>query len=436
MHKRFYIKTYGCQMNVYDSDAIAQTLTRAGWHAQASPKEAELIILNSCHIRHKAAEKIYSEVGRLKQLKQQDKQKIIAVAGCVAQAEGKAMIERAPNISLVFGPQHFHQLPQMVRDAQAGKKIVATEFATKEKFAQLKTNHPKQNKVSDFLTIQEGCDKFCSFCVVPYTRGSEISRAPKDIIAETKKRTQNGVKEITLLGQNVNAYHHQGWDLADLLEALADIDALKRIRYTTSHPLDMTTKLICAHRDNPKLMPSLHLPVQSGANKILQKMNRRHTRKQYFDIITELKQACPNIALSSDFIVGFPSENEEDFLQTQDLVEKIKFAQAYSFKYSPRPGTKAADEIQINEDIKSHRLARLQKILDEQQANFHKSKEHKVMEVLMEKNNFGKTIYGQNVSIKNENTNENTNESIRGELVEVNITRATPHGLEGEAQGL
>lgn len=428
MNKNVYIKTYGCQMNVYDSAAMAQLLFENGWHAQTEPEMADLIILNTCNIRTKAAEKIYSEVGRLKKLKTPIDKKMIAIAGCVAQAEGEALIARQPEIDFVFGPQNFHQLLEMIEAAQKGARTIATDFLTTEKFTALKfANIPASasRKISAFLTIQEGCDKFCSFCVVPFTRGHEVSRSPQDIIIEAKKLATAGVREITLLGQNVNAYKHQGWDLAKLLEALCDIPNILRLRYTTSHPLDMNEKLILAHKHNEKLMPQLHLPVQSGSDRILKKMLRRHTRQYYYDIIASLKEARDDIALSSDFIVGFADESEEDFQQTMELVKDIGFANAYSFKFSSRPGTKAADEKPLDDKITSKRLTQLKTLLSAQSLAFHQSKVGCVLEVLLEKNNFGKTPYGQRTHLLN------TAARI-GEIALVKITRATTYGLEGE----
>lgn len=428
MHKNVYIKTYGCQMNVYDSNAMEQLLFENGWRAQSQPEMADLIILNTCNIRAKAAEKIYSEIGRMKKFKTKANRKMIAVAGCVAQAEGKAMITRQPEIDFVFGPQSFHQLPKMIEAAQKGRKTIADDFLTTEKFSALKFVNARaraNKKISAFLTIQEGCDKFCSFCVVPFTRGQEVSRSPQDIIIEAKKLANDGVREIILLGQNVNAYQCQGFGLAELLAELANIPKILRLRYTTSHPLDMNEKLILAHKHNEKLMPQLHLPVQSGSDIILKKMLRRHTKQYYYDIIASLKEARADIAISSDFIVGFANESEEDFQQTVELIKDIGFANAYSFKFSPRPGTKAADEKLPEDKITSKKLTELKNLLSAQSLEFNQSKVGSVLEILLERNNFGKTPYGQNTYLLN------PKEDV-GEIAQVKITSASSHGLEGE----
>ncbi len=445
MPQRLHIKTYGCQMNVYDSDALQNFFTRQGWHTASSADEADLVILNTCHIREKAAEKVYSEIGRLKKIKQtrraQNKIMQIAVAGCVAQAEGQAMIARAPAIDFVVGPQAFHLLPQMIAQAQAKDQHknhrVATEFLTGEKFTRLAQTAQTKNSASAFLTIQEGCDKFCSFCVVPYTRGHEVSRSAADIFAEAEKLIARGAREIVLLGQNVNAFRHQApdgkiWELADLLNHLATLSALDRLRYTTSHPKDMNDALINAHRDNAKLMPLIHLPVQSGSDRILKKMNRRHSAADYQNIIRALRHARPDIALSSDFITGFPGETEEDFAATLDLVKQTHFAQAYSFKYSPRPGTPAAREPQIPEQIKSARLAQLRVLLDQQQRAFQQNLVGQKLDVLIEKPAQGKSPYGQSVHIPvHINNTQNKIQNI-GEVLSVKITAAGPHHLVGE----
>ena len=432
MQKRFYIKTYGCQMNVYDSDALQNLLARQGWLNTLTADDADLVILNTCHIREKAAEKVYSEIGRLKKIKQaraaQNKKMQIAVAGCVAQAEGQEMIKRAPAIDFVVGPQAFHLLPKMIAKNQPQNSVM-TDFLTHQKFAHLAQTKPAKNPVSAFLTIQEGCDKFCSFCVVPYTRGQEVSRSAADIIAEAEKLITAGAREIILLGQNVNAFRHQApdgkiWALADLLNQLATLPGLQRLRYTTSHPKDMNDALIKAHRDNPKLMPFLHLPVQSGSDRILKKMNRRHSAADYQKIIRALRQARPDIALSSDFITGFPGETEQDFALTLDLVKQVNFAQAYSFKYSPRPGTPAARAPQIPEQVKAARLAKLQALLNQQQMMFGQNLVGKNLDVLIEKPDMGKSPYGQSVYIK-------APQAI-GTTISVNIIAAKPHHLVGD----
>ena len=428
MAKKFHIKNYGCQMNVYDSDAMAALLTEKGWQPSEHAQKADLIILNTCHIRQKAADKIYSEIGRLRQmnLNKDDKadKALIAVAGCVAQAQGKEMMKRANAIDLIFGPQNFHRLPELISSAQKGEKPIALDFETEDKFFHLtKQTKPKQN-ISAFLTIQEGCDKFCSFCVVPYTRGQEVSRAPKDIIAEAEILLQKGAKELVLLGQNVNAYHFGAYRLSDLLADLAKIHQLKRLRYMTSHPVNMTRDLIQAHRVNPKLMPFLHLPIQSGSNAILKAMNRHHSREDYYRIIADLRQARPDMAFSSDFIVGYPGETEEDFRLTLSLVEDIGFAQAFSFKYSPRQGTRAALEKQIPESVKKERLERLNILLQHQQASFHQKSVGREMKILVEKPLYGKTDYGQKIYFNKEIS--------VGTLVSAQIISAAPSHLLGD----
>ncbi|MGE4246802.1 MAG: tRNA (N6-isopentenyl adenosine(37)-C2)-methylthiotransferase MiaB [Parvibaculaceae bacterium] len=380
--RRVFIKTYGCQMNVYDSGRMAETLETGGYRATETPEDADLIILNTCHIREKAAEKVYSEIGRLKRLKAEREGVRIAVAGCVAQAEGQEILRRAPDVDLVFGPQTYHRLPDYIARLERGERhVVELDLPAEEKFRALDARGTRAARrgPTAFLTVQEGCDKFCTFCVVPYTRGGEISRPVERIEAEARRLVAGGVKEITLLGQNVNAYHGEGpdsrtWSLGRLIERLSEIEGLERLRYTTSHPLDMDETLIAAHRDNPKLMPFLHLPVQSGSDRLLKAMNRRHTRDDYRRIVERIRTARPDIALSSDFIVGFPGETEEDFRATLALVREVTFAQAFSFKYSPRPGTPAAGHAgQVPEEEKNDRLAELQALLDAQQSAFNRA---------------------------------------------------------------
>ena len=397
--RKLFIKTYGCQMNVYDSERMSDILTPLGYSAAENPDDADLIILNTCHIREKAAEKVYSELGRMRPLKQerlrQGKNALIAVAGCVAQAEGEEIVRRAPVVDLVFGPQTYHRLPDLLEQvARNGSGVVETEFPTEDKFDHLSAAasvKPIARNVSAFLTIQEGCDKFCSFCVVPYTRGAEFSRTVAQISEEAHRLVEAGVREITLLGQNVNAYHGTGddkqiWSLGRLLNHLSQIDGLERLRYTTSHPRDMDDELISAHSENAKVMPYLHLPVQSGSDRILKAMNRQHTAEFYLKIIDKVRQARPDIALSGDFIVGFPGETEEDFNETLELIRTVKYAQAFSFKYSTRPGTPGADmKDQISEDVKSERLARLQALLREHQVEFNTACIGKTFPVLLEK---------------------------------------------------
>ncbi len=381
MTKKLYVKSYGCQMNVYDSHRMADTLAPAGFVETATPDDADLIILNTCNIREKAADKVYSELGRIRELKDAaasgGRRVTVAVAGCVAQAEGKEILRRERAVDLVVGPQSYHRLPEMLERAERGRAI-ETEFPVETKFDHLAAPSRAaiaRRGVSAFITVQEGCDKFCTFCVVPYTRGMEVSRPAAKIVAEAERLAQAGVREITLLGQNVNGYHGEGVDgrastLGRLMHRLAEIPGVARLRYSTSHPCDMDDSLIAAHRDLPALMPQLHLPVQSGSDRILEAMNRRHTRADYLRTVERLRTARPDIAFSSDFIVGFPGETEEDFRDTLRLMSEIGFASAYSFKYSPRPGTPAADMNQLPEAVKNERLQRLQDDIERHQAAF------------------------------------------------------------------
>ncbi|HYM74119.1 MAG TPA: tRNA (N6-isopentenyl adenosine(37)-C2)-methylthiotransferase MiaB [Stellaceae bacterium] len=394
MTKRVFIKTYGCQMNVYDSARMAELVAPLGYAPSEAARDADLVILNTCHIREKAAEKVFSELGSIRQLKTAKERRggrmIVAVAGCVAQAEGAEILRRAPFVDMVFGPQTYHRLPEMVaRATRAGGGILDTDFPAEAKFDHLPETAAAPG-VSALLSIQEGCDKFCTFCVVPYTRGAEFSRPATQVIAEAERLVAAGAREIVLLGQNVNAYHGLGpdggeWGLGELLRALARLPGLERLRYTTSHPRDVDDGLIAAHRDLPELMPFLHLPVQSGADRVLAAMNRRHTADDYRRTVEKLRQVRPDLALSSDFIVGFPGESDLDFRATLDLVAEIGFAQAYSFKYSPRPGTPAAAEAQVPEPVKAERLAALQALLQQQQRAFNDAAVGSVMPVLFEK---------------------------------------------------
>jgi tRNA-2-methylthio-N6-dimethylallyladenosine synthase len=388
--KTFFIKTYGCQMNEYDSARMADVLAPLGYRPVATPDAADLIILNTCHIREKAADKVYSELGRLKPLKSERKA-MIAVAGCVAQAEGAEMARRAPFVDMVFGPQSYHRLPEMIaRAARNAGTVLETDFPTEPKFDHLPDAAAPQG-LAAFLTIQEGCDKFCTFCVVPYTRGAEYSRAVTDVEAEARRLTAQGAAEITLLGQNVNAYasideHGARVGLGSLIRRLARIEGLERLRYTTSHPRDVDDALVAAHRDEEKLMPFLHLPVQSGSDRILAAMNRGHTADDYRRIVERLRTVRPDLALSSDFIVGFPGESDRDFEATMELVREIGFASAFSFKYSARPGTPAAHmEAQIPETVKDERLQRLQALLRTQQDAFNQAWIGRVLPVLLER---------------------------------------------------
>jgi tRNA-2-methylthio-N6-dimethylallyladenosine synthase len=381
--RKVHIRSFGCQMNVYDSFRMADTLAPEGFAETAVPEDADLVILNTCHIREKAADKVYSELGRLRVLKEEaalaGRRVTVAVAGCVAQAEGKEIMRRAGAVDLVIGSQSYHRLPGLVARAERGERVVDTEFPLEDKFDHLQAparEATRKRGVSAFVTVQEGCDKFCTFCVVPYTRGVEISRPVEKIAAEVTRLAAAGVREVTLIGQNVNAYHGEGADgraatLGMLLHRLAGVPGITRLRYTTSHPCDMEDSLLAAHRDLPALMPLLHLPVQSGSDRILAAMNRRHTRADYLRVIERARAVRPDIAFTSDFIVGFPGESEDDVQQTLSLVDEVGYSSAYTFKYSARPGTPAADlPEQVPEDVKSERLQRLQRAIDRQYANF------------------------------------------------------------------
>jgi len=395
--RRLFVKSYGCQMNVYDAGRMADVLAPEGYDETSQLEEADLVILNTCHIRERASEKIFSELGKIRELKDEKAangvEMTIAVAGCVAQAEGAEILRRQKAVDLVVGPQNYHRLPQLLREAKAKPHIVDTDFPVEDKFDFLSAPSKEKTRsrgLTAFLTIQEGCDKFCTFCVVPYTRGAEVSRPIEKIVTEARGLAQGGVRELTLLGQNVNAYHGLGpdgknWPFERLAGEIAKIPGIARIRYSTSHPQDMTDGLMRAHRDLPALMPYLHLPVQSGSDKILGSMNRNHTRAHYFDIIARLREFRPDIALSSDFIVGFPGETDEDFADTMDLIEKVGFSAAYSFKYSPRPGTPAASLPQVPEIVKDQRLAALQAMIERQREAFHQSALGATMEILFEK---------------------------------------------------
>ena len=439
--KKLYIETYGCQMNVYDSARIADLLSPLGYVATQSTDDADLVILNTCHIREKATEKVYSELGRLKQLKMRNvaagKSLVIGVAGCVAQAEGREIVARQPAVDLVVGPQSYHRLPELIaRLARGERNAIELDFPAQEKFDSL----PEQcsaGGAAAFLTIQEGCDKFCTFCVVPYTRGPEFSRPVAQLEREAQQLANRGVRELTLLGQNVNAWCGQGpggerWNLAKLIRYLAAIKAIERLRYTTSHPRDMTADLIALHGDEPKLMPYLHLPVQSGSNKVLKAMNRGHSRESYLRIVEQIRKTRPDLALSSDFIVGFPGESDSDFERTLDLVRQVGYAQAFSFKYSPRPGTPAAATVaQIPEAVKSERLYALQALLTEQMNLFNARAEGRVMPVLFDKYGrlpgqaAGRTPYLQPVHV-------NGAAAYIGEVHQVRISKVLPNSLLGE----
>ena len=441
--RKLFVKSFGCQMNVYDSRRMADTLAPRGYVETAAADDADLVILNTCHIREKAAEKVYSELGRMRRLKEAAAAKgrhvVIAVAGCVAQAEGEEIIRRAPAVDLVFGPQSYHRLPELLARAQRGDKPVDTEFPLDHKFDHLaapSTAAIRARGVSAFVTVQEGCDKFCTFCVVPYTRGAELSRPVNKILTEVEQLAAAGVREITLIGQNVNAYHGDGPDgrpssLAQLLERACAIDGVERFRYTTSHPRDMSGDLFAAHGNLPKLMPQLHLPVQSGSDRILAAMNRRHTRADYLATVSRLRAARSDLALTSDFIVGFPGETEADFAETLSLVGEVGFSGAFSFKYSPRPGTPGADMAdQVDEETKSDRLYRLQAAIDQSQAEFNRSCLGRTFDVLFEKPGrysgqlVGRSPYLQPVQVT-------APASLIGEIAAVTITEVASNSLFG-----
>ena len=388
--KKLFIKTYGCQMNVYDSERMAEAMGGAGYVTTETPDDADMILLNTCHIREKAAEKVYSELGRFKGLKAEKPDLKIGVAGCVAQAEGEEIMRRQPLVDLVVGPQAYHRLPEMEERAHNGAKVLDTDFPEEDKFEKLKGRGKAKRAPAAFLTVQEGCDKFCAFCVVPYTRGAEVSRPAERVLNEARDLVERGVREITLLGQNVNAYHGDGpkggtWSLADLIWELDKVDGLERIRFTTSHPNDMQDDLIAAHGECAKLMPYLHLPVQSGSDKILKRMNRSHTAESYLRLIERIRAARPDILISGDFIVGFPEETEEDFQATMDLIQEVKYGQAFSFKYSTRPGTPAAERPLVDEAAASDRLYRLQALITKQQREIQDSMVGREVSVLFEK---------------------------------------------------
>ena len=442
--KKVFVKTYGCQMNVYDSQRMTDALAAEGYRPTQAIEDADLVLLNTCHIREKAAEKVYSELGRIRRLKAErgaeGRETIVGVAGCVAQAEGDEIIRRASVVDLVIGPQTYHRLPDAVRKARAGEKVVETEYAIEDKFERLPEPGRaavRSRGVTAFLTVQEGCDKFCTFCVVPYTRGSETSRPVEQIVAEAQRLAEAGVRELTLLGQNVNAWHGEGpdgseWGLGRLLFRLAGIPGIARLRYTTSHPRDMDDELIAAHRDLPALMPYLHLPVQSGSDRILKAMNRRHTADDYLRLIERIRGMRPDIAMSGDFIVGFPGESDEDFEATMRIVREVAYAQAFSFKYSPRPGTPGADlPLQVEEAVKDERLQRLQALLARQQAAFAESRVGSVMDVLIEKpgRHAGQRV-GRSPWLQPVIVDEKAGEI--GDIIAVRITKAGPNSLFSE----
>ena len=434
--KKVFVKTYGCQMNVYDSERMVEALGSKGYEQTTKPEDADMILLNTCHIREKAAEKVYSELGRFKELKAEKPNLKIGVAGCVAQAEGEEIMRRQPMVDLVVGPQSYHRLPDLEAKLENGGKSIETDFPEEDKFAILKDRPKGKRAPSAFLTVQEGCDKFCAFCVVPYTRGAEVSRPAEQILSEARGLVDRGVREITLLGQNVNAYHGIGakgaeWSLARLIWALDEIDGLQRIRFTTSHPNDMADDLIEAHATCTKLMPYLHLPVQSGSNKILKRMNRSHTAESYLKLIEKIREARPDILLSGDFIVGFPEETEEDFEDTMDLIKEVKYGQAFSFKYSTRPGTPAAERKQVPESLKTERLRRLQALIATQQSEIQDQMVGRTVSVLFEKKGrfdgqmVGKSEYLHAVHVTSDDV-------AIGSLAPVQITKSKVNSLTGE----
>ena len=430
--KKLFIKTYGCQMNVYDSQRMAEALGADGYVQTDRPDDADMVLLNTCHIREKAAEKLYSDLGRLKPLKAERPDLKIGVAGCVAQAEGAEITRRMPIVDLVVGPQAYHHLPAMVRGEVPA---INTDFPAEDKFDHLPANRATRRAPAAFLTVQEGCDKFCAFCVVPYTRGAEVSRPADRILTEARDLVARGVREITLLGQNVNGWHGTGtngeWGLGRLIRALGEIDGLDRIRYTTSHPNDMADDLIEAHRSEPKLMPYLHLPVQSGSDRILKAMNRKHTADDYLRVIDRIRAARPDILLTSDFITGFPGETDQDHADTLRLVETVGFGTAFSFKYSPRPGTPAADRTPVEDAVADARLQELQALLGRQQKAAQQGMVGRTLGVLFEKAGreagqmVGKSDYLHAVFAHAPNASV-------GDLVQVRIIDSAPNSLHGE----
>lgn len=435
--KTYRVKSFGCQMNVYDGERMAEMLDEQGIAPAAEGEDADLVVLNTCHIREKAAEKIYSDIGRLTKGKTQKKAPMIAVAGCVAQAEGEEIMTRAPAVSMVVGPQAYHRLPDMLDDAVKGKRSTDTDMPAIAKFGAL----PKRRRVapSAFLTIQEGCDKFCTYCVVPYTRGAEISRPYSDLVEEANRLVESGAREITLLGQNVSAWSGEdekgaSQGLAGLIRALAKVDGLERIRYTTSHPADMDDDLIAAHGEVEKLMPYLHLPVQAGSDRVLKAMNRSHTAESYLRLLERFRAARPDLALSGDFIVGFPGETDAEFEETLAIVSEVRYAQAYSFKYSPRPGTPAATmEGQVPREVMDERLQRLQSLLSKHQLEFNQSSAGKTCDVLVERKGkhdgqwLGKSPWLQSVWFEGS--------AQIGDLVSVDIVEGRPSSLMGSLAG-
>jgi tRNA-2-methylthio-N6-dimethylallyladenosine synthase len=441
--RKVCVKSFGCQMNVYDSHRMADTLAPVGFSETGAPDDADLVILNTCHIREKAAEKVYSEIGRIRVMKEQaaaqGRNLLIAVAGCVAQAEGEEIIRRASTVDLVVGSQNYHRLPELIARAASGEKVVDTEFPVEDKFEQLAAPERRaiaKRGISAFVTVQEGCDKFCTFCVVPYTRGAEASRPVAQIVAEVERLAEGGVREVTVIGQNVNAYHGESENgmpssLGRLLRRLAEVPGILRLRYTTSHPRDMDDDLVRAHAELEALMPYVHLPVQSGSNRILSAMNRRHTRKDYLDVIARLRAGRADLAFTSDFIVGFPGETEKDFRETLSLVDEVGYSSAYSFMYSPRPGTPASDlEDQVPSEEKAERLQRLQALITRHQRTFNAGFSGRAIDVLLEKPGrlpgqlVGRSPYLQAVQVM-------APRSMIGQIARVNVTEVGSNSLFG-----
>jgi tRNA-2-methylthio-N6-dimethylallyladenosine synthase len=433
--KKLFIKTYGCQMNVYDSERMAEALGGQGYVETKTADDADMILLNTCHIREKAAEKVYSELGRLKPLKDLNPDLKIGVAGCVAQAEGAEIMRRQPAVDLVVGPQSYHRLGEMEAKVRRGESALDTDFPEEDKFTKLTSRGTTKRAPAAFLTVQEGCDKFCAFCVVPYTRGAEVSRPATQLLEETRALVDRGVREVTLLGQNVNAYHGAGpngdMTLANLIRELDKIDGLERIRYTTSHPNDMDDDLIAAHGDVEKLMPYLHLPVQSGSDRILKRMNRSHTAESYLKLLDRIRAVRPDILMSGDFIVGFPEETDEDFEATMELVRQVRYGYAYSFKYSTRTGTPAAERPLVDPDVADERLQRLQKLITQHQREIQESMVGREVSVLVEKPGreagqvIGKSEYLHAVHI------ENATAQI-GDVVKVKVVEAKTNSLRAQ----
>ena len=437
--KKLFIKTWGCQMNVYDSRRMADILAPLGYKQADTPDDADMVILNTCHIREKATEKVFSDLGRIREMKVEKaargEKMLIAVAGCVAQAEGEVIMERARYVDMVFGPQTYHELPEMIIRA-TGERVINTEFPTISKF-DLLPEASVAHGVTAFLSIQEGCDKFCTFCVVPYTRGAEYSRPVQQIIDEARRLRDSGAKEITLLGQNVNAYHGEApngrtMGLADLIAAVAEIEGIERIRYMTSHPRDMDDALIDAHGSIPKLMPFLHLPVQHGSDEILKVMNRKHTADHFRDIVARVRKVRPGIGLSSDFIVGFPGENDKHFEELMEMVRDIKFSASYSFKYSARPGTPAANMQNLVPDkVSDERLKRLQRLLMDQQEEFNKQWIGQTVEVLADGiGNRPNQLHGRTAHFQAMHVTCDT--ALLGQMIKVKVNGATGTALTGE----